>query len=265
MHEHVLAPTGMRHTTYQMPLTPPLWGFAAAGHLDDGSVMEGRWRAVPELAAGGAWSTASDLAQFVIALQESIAGKDGALLPKPLAVEMTTRQMDESGLGLFIGGEGEDEYFFHTGHNTGYRAILVGFLHSGRGAVILANSDASTQLIFEVLRSIAVAYDWPAYRPAERTLGVADPSRYPAYVGGYELFPGVTAEITTDGERLFIKAPPLGREPVELFPETSDKFFVTVDAVAIEFARDPNGEVQEMLVDAPGRKIRARRATSSTR
>jgi hypothetical protein len=46
----------------------------------------------------------------------------------------------------------------------------VGFTQTGQGAAILANGGASTQLIFELLRSIAIAYDWQAYRPIERKL-----------------------------------------------------------------------------------------------
>jgi hypothetical protein len=151
---------------------------------------------------------------------------------------MLKREKNNYGLGVQIAGSGPQEYFFHTGHNTGFRSIIVGFTQTGQGAAILANGDASTQLIFELLRSMAIAYDWQAYRPIERKLGRANRKLYPSYVGSYDLFPGTVAEISTDGHRLFMKAAPLGPDPVELFAETQERYFVTSDAVAIQFVRD---------------------------
>jgi hypothetical protein len=66
------------------------------------------------------------------------------------------------------------------------------------------------------------------------------------------------AQISTDGHRLFMKAAPLGPDPVELFAETQERYFVT-SAVAIQFVRDNRGAVTAMMVDAPGQKIRAPR------
>jgi CubicO group peptidase (beta-lactamase class C family) len=259
MAKYVLGSAQMEHTFYETPLSRSRWGAAASGHLEDGKTMPGGWHTVPELAAGGVWSTARDLAKVVIALQEALAGKPGALLSQPLVEQMMTRQSGESGLGVFLAGAGENRYFFPTGHNTGYRSIFIGFLHRPQGAVILANGEASTRLIFEVLRSIGTTYEWPAYRPVQRVIGIVDRRLLPRYAGAYLLHPGLSADVTTDGVRLFIKVRPLGPEPVELLPEGHDKFFVSVDAIRIEFVRGGTGEFVEMRVEAPGRNFRARR------
>lgn len=152
------------------------------------------------------------------------------------------------------------KHFFHTGHNSGYRSIIVGFAETGQGAAILTNGDASMPLIWEVLRSIAMTYGWAAYQPVERRIGRAERKAYSAFAGKYELYPGTAAEITPDGSKLFMKAAPLGPEATELFPmDAKSKFFVMIDAVAVEFIRAQDGAVIEMIVDAPGQRIRAAR------
>ena len=58
----------------------------------------------PELAAAGLWTTPSDLAQVVIALQDALAGRATQLVKTETAREMLTAQIDNAGLGVFLGG-----------------------------------------------------------------------------------------------------------------------------------------------------------------
>ena len=50
--------------------------------------MQGRWHVLPELAAGGLWTTPTDLARFMIAVWRSYRGQPHALLSPGLAEEM---------------------------------------------------------------------------------------------------------------------------------------------------------------------------------
>ena len=51
----------------------------------------------PELAAAGLWTTPSDLAQVVIALQDALAGRATQLVKTETAREMLTAQIDNGG------------------------------------------------------------------------------------------------------------------------------------------------------------------------
>ena len=52
----------------------------AQGHYADGKTLPGGWRVMPELAAGGLWSTPSDMARLVIEHDRSVHGERSSLL-----------------------------------------------------------------------------------------------------------------------------------------------------------------------------------------
>jgi len=55
---------------------------------------------------------------------------------------------------------GKDHRFGHIGGNVGYQATLVMFGDSGKGAVIMTNSDIGLHAGNELLDKIAAAYGW---------------------------------------------------------------------------------------------------------
>ncbi|CAA9368964.1 MAG: Beta-lactamase class C and other penicillin binding proteins [uncultured Gemmatimonadetes bacterium] len=161
LHDLVLAPAGMMRSTFAQPLPPALRANAASGHDPNGAPLPGRWRIHPELAAAGLWSTPSDLARLAISIQRSAAGRKGGILSRGMAAEMLTPQMGPSGLGFVVLGDGEARIFRHAGSNAGFRARMLAFVEGGRGAVVMTNGDGGTQLVEEILASIARTYRWP--------------------------------------------------------------------------------------------------------
>jgi CubicO group peptidase (beta-lactamase class C family) len=157
--ELVLKPTGMTSSTFEQPLPKELQLHAAVGHLDDGTPMNGSWHVLPEQAAGGLWTTPSDLASFAIRLWQSYHGLSDTLLPQRLARLMLTRQIDDFGLGLYLPSAGVFR-FQHGGGNAGYRCHLVLSVETGDGVVIMTNGDSGGKVINEVFEAIAFAYVW---------------------------------------------------------------------------------------------------------
>jgi CubicO group peptidase (beta-lactamase class C family) len=254
MREAVLTPLRMQHSFFYQPLPSDLAAFAATAHDPDGNPHPGGWRVLNEAAAGGLWSTPSDLARFAVELQQAAHGRSDRLLDSTLAARMLTPQLGRWGLGIELRGEGRARHFSHTGWNRGgYRALLIGFLETGQGAVIMTNGESrGTELIAEVVRAIAQVYDWPAYRSRERTLGTANSARHSEYAGRYQLEPGVHFAITTEQARLFVSGGPFGARRIELHPESVDTYFVLEVDVAFTFRRDAREHVTEMVVQAPG-------------
>lgn len=162
--ELVLRPSGMLHSTFEQPLPGHLDARAASGHSGDGSPVEGRSRIHPEKAAAGLWTTPSDLARLAIAIQGAYAGQPGDLLTPAMAAEMLAPQVGPSGLGFVVVGDGRDRIFRHSGSNVGFRARMVAYVQGGRGAVVMTNGNAGSELIDEILGSVARAYGWPAGR-----------------------------------------------------------------------------------------------------
>ncbi|MBI5473411.1 MAG: beta-lactamase family protein [Ignavibacteriae bacterium] len=157
--EFVLQPAGMASSTFEQPLPPRLHDRAAAGHLEDGTLMKGSWHTLPEQAAGGLWTTPRDLASFMIALWRSYHGISDALLPKQLAREMLTRQVDDFGLGFSLPSAGVPR-FQHGGSNGGYRCFMVLSIDQPDGVVIMTNGDSGEPLLWEIFEAIAHAYGW---------------------------------------------------------------------------------------------------------
>jgi CubicO group peptidase (beta-lactamase class C family) len=258
--ESVLRPLGMRHSFFQQPLSAELAGFAATGHGPDGRPHAGRWRVLPEMAAGGLWSTASDLARFGAELQRSLTGASNRVISREMTAMMLSPQVKDWGLGMAVQGEGVSRHFSHTGWNRGYRSILVGFAETGQGAVVMTNGDSrGMELIWEVLRAVANEYGWPAYRTRERVLASVDPGAYAALAGEYEIEPGLRLVVTLENNRLFVRGGPLGRTNAELYPESESRYFLTVADVVFTFVRGASGQVTEMIVQPPEMPRRARR------
>lgn len=161
--ELVLRPIAMTDSTYEQPLAPGLRGEAASGHDGSGKPIRGRYHTYPEMAAAGLWTTPTDLARFAIELQHALAGTS-RVIPPATASAMTTRQLDDYGLGLSIGGSSASARFGHGGANAGFRCEMTAFAAAGKGAVVMTNGDNGGALAAEILRAIAREYSWPVTR-----------------------------------------------------------------------------------------------------
>lgn len=157
--ELVLRPAGMSSSTFEQPLPQHMRQNAAVGHLGDGTPLEGSWHTLPEQAAGGLWTTPTDLAFFMLELRRCYHGHSEALLPQHLARLMLTRQIDDFGLGFYLPSGGVFR-FQHGGGTAGYRCHMVLAVDLTDGVVIMTNGEAGEQVIWEVFGAIAHAYGW---------------------------------------------------------------------------------------------------------
>jgi len=104
MQDAVLRPLGMSSSTFVQPLPESLASRAATGYTDaPRRAVEGRWHVKPELAAGGLWTTAGDLARFYIGIQRSLSGTWNPVISQSMTRQMVTKQSDDYGLGFFLG------------------------------------------------------------------------------------------------------------------------------------------------------------------
>jgi CubicO group peptidase (beta-lactamase class C family) len=172
VHERVLGPLGMTKSTYS-----PLIERTMHGNDPEGREVLGSWSETPELAAGGLWSNAEDLAKLVVGLQGILSGSDTCIAGSALALEMTTGVIPEDGpieidpelkarfsnygLGIGVEEKGGHRYIMHDGAWVGFNSFLI-TNELGQGAVILANGDSGDKLIPELVQSIAKAFTWPS-------------------------------------------------------------------------------------------------------
>ena len=99
MQESVLGPLAMKKVRSNNLCRPRRRNCTATGHLQDRSLVKGKWHIYPEMAAAGLWTTPSDLARFAIGVQEALAGRSDKTLSKRMARQMLTEEKESYGLG----------------------------------------------------------------------------------------------------------------------------------------------------------------------
>jgi ketosteroid isomerase-like protein len=94
--------------------------------------------------------------------------------------------------------------------------------------------------------------------PSERQAARVDPKNYDAYVGEYEIGPGLIFTVTRDGDRLMTQTSGLP-DRVELLPESETTFFYRGTNGSVIFHKDTTGKVTHVVFKDQGYEMRAKR------
>jgi CubicO group peptidase (beta-lactamase class C family) len=241
--ERVLDPVGMVHSTFLCPLPVEWQPLAAAGHRADGEPIQGRWHLHPESAAAGLWTTPTDLALFIIHIEQALRGLAEPVISKALLAEMLTPQVripetstGWMGLGLRLSGEKDDTYFGHGGSNEGYRCQMIARRGKGQAAVIMTNANNGWILKEEWMNTIALEYGWSGYAyypPAEISLA---PEILARYAGRYRKKDGSTLVVSAASTGLVLEIE--GQPPMAMHPQSPDSFFLRPINATIRFRWD---------------------------
>lgn len=92
---------------------------------------------------------------------------------------------------------------------------------------------------------------------AGKTVITLDPKIYDAYVGQYELGPGLIITITKENGKLMGEA--TGQPKFELFPESETAFFLNVGNIQITFIRDEKGNASGLILRQNAKDLTAKR------
>jgi len=261
MQSQVLRPLQMTHSTFEEPLPIRLTKSAALGYYAGGAPVAGGYRYGPELAVAGLWTTPSDLARFIVELQRDYAGKHPGLIDAALTRQMLSTQIAYRGLGVVISGKGDDSRFGHDGFNYGFESAMLGYVHRGQGAVVMANSGFAYMLIREIMGSIARVYGWPHFDwtnqwPPATPLRQQQVTAIPVNVlasatGRYAFGKDSFIDIYADGRRLFLHFP--GNGNAEVFRTSDGQFFCPQLTFSdfgdprLRFERADNGKVDKII------------------
>ncbi|MGE8427346.1 MAG: serine hydrolase [Sphingobacterium sp.] len=256
MEEKVLAPLGMKNSTFAQPLPESKKQFAATAYIVDGKKVEGRYHIYPEQAAAGLWSTAEDYARFVIDIQRTLNGKSSIVISKEMAEEFTSPYIEPIiGLGVFLEDYNGSSYFCHGGWNEGFSSYFVGNKTSGDGVVILTNTN-KPEFINELVRAVALTYQWPNYLapinkilpPSSQELNV-NSGRYRS--GKY----GVIRVYSQNGKLMSVQNL---EKPVELVKVSANTFAMRDRNVNVIFSKDAESGQNELVQILRDKKIYSR-------
>jgi CubicO group peptidase (beta-lactamase class C family) len=265
MRELVLEPLGMKNSTYQQPLLNDRLTKAATAHFSSGIPVEGKHHIYPEMAAAGLWTTPSDLAKLAVEVMRVLHGWAPSVWNKQTLEQMLRPQQPEQiqgandefiglgnglfvGLGFFVGGGiGDGFYFFHSGHNEGFVSLMRVYAHIGKGAIVMLNSNQG-ELIPEVMRAIAVEYDWPDVFAKEKT--IIPLVKADRYCGLYSTQAGLQFQVMAQDGNLFVKCQQ--QTPLQFFPTSELEFFVKAVNTNICFEQDNTGNITAMKLSQAG-------------
>ncbi len=221
----VLTPLKMTNSSFSQPLSLKYKNYAY-GTDQEMHTLKGKYYNYPEQSAGGLWSTAADIAKFVLSIQADLKGSPNALLNKSLTEEMLTPIMNNYALGFGIIEKGGEKYFWHEGESYGYHAIYYGSFSTGKGVVILTNAYPSNgqPFVLEMLNSVATVYGWKEfYKPVKKKLAFVPDSVLSKYIGDYfSESPSMKITITKNGHQLELTA----RRTEKMYATRTDEFFL---------------------------------------
>lgn len=236
MQRTVLGPLRMTDSTFALLLTERLIRSAATAYQGDGaSPIPPSQFYEPNLAAGGMWTTPSDLAKFLIELEGEYAGTSSRVLNQRIARLMLTPGLGNWGLGIEVGGNTQNPYFTHEG--SAYFENVMTMYANGDGAVIMTSGGGGGTLAGEVLLSVSQVYGWPDFKPIEHPVVPLTLEQESKFVGNYAYLKVAIVDGVLTGEF------PAGSPPVRLYPETPTHFFHLDLPTELFFLQDDSGKV----------------------
>lgn len=254
----VFTPLEMRNSTFAQPLPKELQKDAATAYIGDGDAIKGRWHIYPELAPDGLWTTPTDLAKLLLAIQGSLHPKGESFLNYALAERMLTPYLDstKSALGFFVQKKGEEKFFRHDGGNEGFSSDAYASFDSGKGVVVMINSE-NYLLIDEIVNSVARVYDWPNfYQPKIKKLASLTDSVLLSYCGEYFFDSNSSVIVRKTGNHLEIKGK--GEKRWEkMYPVSQTKFFIMPNQLDYDFLKGDSEHINILQLSNGRRTLQA--------
>jgi len=251
MNDLVLQPLEMNHSSFNQSLSAEQLKMAATGYLREGAMVNGKRHIYPELASNGLYATAADLAKFVINIQQNLKDENWN---KGLSKEMTELMVTPSaksrygqyGHGFNIYNKKDNVYFDHHGWGTGFYSRMTAHRDHGYGVVVLTNRPIP-DFVFEVFRSVALAYEWDKYVPVHKKMQV-EQSLANKITGRYKDNRGIVEVFQKDGQLYYKNIEKLEAE--ELVKVSDSSFVRRNSTYPIQFKLNPeNGTVNLLYIN----------------
>lgn len=251
--ETVFAPLGMDRSFYEQVLPYGRLDDAAWPYDDHGAPVPQGVRVYPEMTAAGLWSTATDLARFLIGIQNALAGKGDAVLDARMAAAMVKHGgVGNFGLGLHLSQSTDHPYFDAGGANFGFRAYMLAY-DSGDGIAFMSNGDNGQDLELEILRTVAHEYGWPDFQPPTIKRASVGAKTMDEVSGYYERTADTVLHVFRDGDRLFAQS--TGNPKFELLPASGSVWYRIETAAKLTFVRDGSGRVTRIEISQGGQDV----------
>jgi CubicO group peptidase (beta-lactamase class C family) len=174
-YEHLFQPLALNNTTMKQPNETGFLTNVAMAHDENGKIVGTGLPITPQVAPSGLWSTSSDLATFLIELQNALRDENNTVISNKVAKRVTAIVTSKVLGGWSLGWErrygfGNYDWFSHGGANTGIGGHVYGTMKDGNGIVFLGNSANANRIpvLDQFRNSIINAHEW--YIPIDKSL-----------------------------------------------------------------------------------------------
>lgn len=161
--ELIFGPANMKQSTFEQPVPDEFKKLIATGYSSDLTAYP--YKLFPYKAAGGIWTTPTDLAKFLIALFKDHYSETNIILSKKMTDSVFAKTSARLGFAKIYDDTGEGVLIEHWGSNTGFTSYMVASVAKKQGLIIMTNSDNGIRLMSYIARSVALAYDWEFLQP----------------------------------------------------------------------------------------------------
>lgn len=133
----------------------------AEGHDKKGQVVEQVRACYPNIEGAALWSTPSELAVIVLDILKSYHDDSGIILEKKFAeIMLTPFGVNFMGMGVFLGEDDGEPYFFSQGWGVGMQCKLKVYPKVKKGIVVMTNSDPGMEqdkaLVGEIIDYVCI-------------------------------------------------------------------------------------------------------------
>jgi D-alanyl-D-alanine-carboxypeptidase/D-alanyl-D-alanine-endopeptidase len=227
----------------------------AIGHDSDGNPVA-NWD-LPTLAGAGAIrSTTGDMLKFLAAQLGLQKSSLDAAIAKTHEVQFKNPENEPYDIGLGWLLQRNGNIIWHNGGTGGYNSF-AGFQPEKKiGVVVLANSSSKyvDLLGFKLLKLMGGGDVEPFEVPKSLALSA---DKLEPLVGKYKLNAALTAEVTRDGDHLFVQL--TGQPKIGIYATSETSFYCRPVDAKFEFELDNNGKAERMTIHQNGLDLPATR------
>ncbi|BCL39859.1 serine hydrolase [Nostoc sp. MS1] len=252
LQQRILEPLGMVDSGYdrqEVILSHRASGYVFSGvTYENADFVDMSWPS----GAGGMYSTIEDLYKWEQGLYTDavLSAKSREMMFTPQVVILEK----EDGKGFYHGYGGiicthlERKLLYTGGGIDGFSTRIARYPDEQISIIVLTNIDAAvvTPVVPIANDLAAILFGKPYDLPQQRQVIELDPAIYDAYIGQYELESGLVMTVTKQSNRIFTQW--VGGEPVEMFPESSTKFFLKVINAQRTFLIDETGNASSVIL-----------------
>lgn len=157
----IFDPVGMENSSFKQPIPDKLKQRKAIGYTEE--LTPYPYRLFPYQAAGGIWTTPTDLAKFMITLLNDYQKGTNKLISKEMAQTIFRKNIGRYVFTLW--NWGDDIVFQHYGSNQGFNCFMYGSIDQNQGIIVMTNSDNSFGIFDYIQRAVNSEYQWEYVKP----------------------------------------------------------------------------------------------------